>query len=735
MLVNSLQMAHIVGVPKREPCKQCGLPVFLAERLAVDGSFYHRKCLRCARCDSQLTPGSFYETEVDGVFCCETCPDEESKLRLGNNNVTDITEHPSRVADEQRQSFSEKLAMFQTNGKGLLQKSLSDEEKSKSLKRLTELYSKNCTHETNDVKETINETEDVEMRKSEVHDDNDDEHSSSECSDDDDEEEVDEPPLLPTTLPPSLDSIMSTEPQSEAPKPKLPPIPSKANVLNKIYGKMGTENRKSNIIVPRPRLQTQTSTEPSIVVNEETSQKQLDNCANEEYHSETLRTHAATANTTQPQIDNEKTVHTLENNLNTNNRLPLDALHSFTNVTKENANDNEAREQHPIANVHRVEDDSDSKHIDNDDSIHINTEDDCNGKNAIQSKSLDLSMETEHAKCELNKLDDDKEEEKDDEQNEQIEQQQQTLDEQAQSICSNDFNVNNSIDTHNDKYDTNKLDNIADLRQQSSSISENDRQKMVRSRLSQFEALVQSSEQIVHHSPRLKCSSVATGDSVSTENERKKSTTSDEMANISDDASLHVMRQLNVELSPQIPANQLPSLNADDDENSVNSNSSKNAADSDQIQNTAEINDLDVKKPVPRQRATLNMCLDNDADFMTNPPTPSKRKPKSTASANKDPTIEENLNSLDSNNTSLPEISLSSEDNEPKKSDTNYPDGLNPFGSDDDDGDEDDDHDEHKDSFVASSKQKESQNPFDSSDDEIELLKDTPKKKTINNNR
>lgn len=705
-------MAHIVGVPKREPCKHCGLPVFFAERLAVDGSFYHRKCLRCARCDSQLTPGSFYETEVDGVFCCETCPDEEKKMRHVNNNAPEITEHTSRVADEQRQSFSEKLAMFQTNGKGLLQKSLSDEEKSKSLKRLTELYSKNGM---NDVKQTINETEDVQIDKS----DYDIEHSSSESS----EDEEDVPPLLPKSLPPSLNTATSTEhneskPKIEATKPKLPPIPSKANVLNKIYGKKGIENRISmNAIATRPRLQTQNSAEPSIVVNEDEllSQKQSENCANDEHQSETPHT-PATDDAAQPQNNDD----TLQNNLNTNNRLPLDALNSFTNVTKENADENEAsqqQQQHP-ANVHRYEDKSDSNDIDddtNDKDDNINIERDANGKNAIQLESLDMSMETEHSsKCEQNE--------------ENQEQLQEQKIQQEHSISGDDCNVNKSIDMDIDKYDTNKLDNITDLREPSSSISENESQQMVRSRLSQFEALVQSPDQMTHHSPRLNRSSVAAVHS----EQSKPAIVVNEMANI-DDAS-PAMQHLNVD--NEMPVNRL-SLNADDEEKSVSLNASINA-DSDKILNTLETNNLDVKKPVPRQRASVNICLDNnDGNLPTNAPTPTKRKQKSTASdgmANKQQMAENNLNSLDSNDTTLPEISLSSEENEQKKDETKYPNGLNPFGSDD----EDDDEDEQRDSFEPNIRRKESLNPFDSSDDEIELLKETPNKRattTTNHNR
>lgn len=112
-------MAHVVGVPKRDPCAKCSLPVFLAERMAIGLNIYHRTCLKCARCSSQLTLGSFYETEVDGEFCCETCPDEEEKENQGK-----------------RSSIADRLAFFESAqiDEKVLSKSLSDEEKSKSLK-------------------------------------------------------------------------------------------------------------------------------------------------------------------------------------------------------------------------------------------------------------------------------------------------------------------------------------------------------------------------------------------------------------------------------------------------------------------------------------------------------------------------------------------------------------------------------------------------------------------------
>uniref|UniRef100_A0A182PS77 LIM zinc-binding domain-containing protein n=1 Tax=Anopheles epiroticus TaxID=199890 RepID=A0A182PS77_9DIPT len=83
MLSTNPQMASkpaFVGVPKRASCNRCSNPIFLAERISFGEKSYHRSCLKCARCGTQLTVGSFYETETDGEYCCETCPDEEIQL-------------------------------------------------------------------------------------------------------------------------------------------------------------------------------------------------------------------------------------------------------------------------------------------------------------------------------------------------------------------------------------------------------------------------------------------------------------------------------------------------------------------------------------------------------------------------------------------------------------------------------------------------------------------------------
>ncbi|XP_067642078.1 F-actin-monooxygenase MICAL3 isoform X2 [Eurosta solidaginis] len=159
------KMAHVVGVPKRDPCQKCQLPVFLAERLLIGKKVYHRTCLKCARCGFQLTPGSFYETEIDGEYCCETCPDEEVnnadtgelaaggvELRRSKEEQASTSSHLAPALPKNtRSSIAERLAFFEqtkngtdassirdavTSNRILLQKSVSDEEKSKSLQRM-----------------------------------------------------------------------------------------------------------------------------------------------------------------------------------------------------------------------------------------------------------------------------------------------------------------------------------------------------------------------------------------------------------------------------------------------------------------------------------------------------------------------------------------------------------------------------------------------------------------------
>ncbi|XP_071454881.1 MICAL-like protein 2 isoform X2 [Hetaerina americana] len=140
-----------VFATRREPCFECGLPVFIAERLRIpytsrtqngggeedsgggqpevpsQQSFIlmHRTCFRCARCRQQLSPaGGYYETE-SGAFCCEVCPDEEppspvseqSKRILGNpegmlavgtdDEASDAEDEADAAARSNMDSYSE----------------------------------------------------------------------------------------------------------------------------------------------------------------------------------------------------------------------------------------------------------------------------------------------------------------------------------------------------------------------------------------------------------------------------------------------------------------------------------------------------------------------------------------------------------------------------------------------------------------------------------------------------
>ncbi|XP_057369055.1 MICAL-like protein 1 isoform X4 [Daphnia carinata] len=72
-------------------CVSCKNPVFLAERLMVNGRLHHRVCFRCARCQSQLSLANYYETEQE-QYCCETCPDEVAAVHKAAECIP--SDHP-----------------------------------------------------------------------------------------------------------------------------------------------------------------------------------------------------------------------------------------------------------------------------------------------------------------------------------------------------------------------------------------------------------------------------------------------------------------------------------------------------------------------------------------------------------------------------------------------------------------------------------------------------------------
>lgn len=232
-------MAHVVGVPKREPCQKCHMPVFLAERLSLGKLMFHRTCLKCARCNSQLSPGSFYETEEDGVFCCETCPDEEKESIL--NDLRGHPPPPSSNSDG-RKSFAEKLAIFQNdNDKGLLRKSLSDEEKSRSLKRLSALYGGSVEYKKNSALSSfmtsqVDETKNVEQQPLQSHQQLSINAENSDSSSDEDnttESENTPCPVIDAKIISDSSIKQSTNLQITSPiKPDSPPPPLSSSQIN-----------------------------------------------------------------------------------------------------------------------------------------------------------------------------------------------------------------------------------------------------------------------------------------------------------------------------------------------------------------------------------------------------------------------------------------------------------------------------------------------------------------------
>jgi len=93
--------ANVAMLPgkRSEPCKICGKPVFILERLHVSGRLLHRTCFKCARCGHQLSIANYYETE-SGSYCCEVCPDEEV-------NQTEVAKANMKIVESKNQDLDE----------------------------------------------------------------------------------------------------------------------------------------------------------------------------------------------------------------------------------------------------------------------------------------------------------------------------------------------------------------------------------------------------------------------------------------------------------------------------------------------------------------------------------------------------------------------------------------------------------------------------------------------------
>jgi len=93
-----------------EPCRQCNKVVEIISRLNVGGRILHRTCFKCARCDTQLSLASYYETET-GDFCCEVCPDEEKKedvtLKANKDLVNEMSPDSGHSSEEEKEEVLE----------------------------------------------------------------------------------------------------------------------------------------------------------------------------------------------------------------------------------------------------------------------------------------------------------------------------------------------------------------------------------------------------------------------------------------------------------------------------------------------------------------------------------------------------------------------------------------------------------------------------------------------------
>lgn len=683
-------MAQVVGVPNREPCHQCGNPVFFAERLPVGRHLYHRTCLKCARCGSQLALGSFYETETDGEFCCETCPDEEKNSLLNNNNNDDI----ATSADAARQSFSEKLARFQTNGSGgLLQKSMSDEEKSKSLKRLSELYSASDQRRltTNvDPSNTCTYNDKLNgLHEACKQDENPIESSQSDESDDSESDDF-EPPALPASQPP-IDEPTDVE-------RRKPQLPSKANVLSKLNAEKLRQSMLSNSSQIDSLPLTNDDEQPKYEINNSestsTPEKSIDRI-----------------------VPNSNDIH-----------LPLNTSNNLANVTKENDEiDGFAADD----NVDRLKSDGSdrSDNVGNQESCLENAVTIEDGRRPSEDEQSASEMKKENEQTNTTTREDERRTNDSNSENEEnTPRASATLD---QHLSDNDCSTNKAIATMDDKQNTANLNDADDMIQyRNNSCNRND---MVRSRLTQFEALVNS-----HQSTAASVSLRFNRSSLDVES-RTKPMEQNALIEINKKAAANCT-------ADNVNANETSNQSANGENYQVNcNNGDANDADSSIFSpnGTSIENEVIAEKPTPLKRITVNACSpNNESDTMESlplPPTPSKRRtrtptPNTTEShsnqdeqINGDTMMDENVNGAEKDNDdNYASTSTSTVATMHKKSDKIYPVGLNPFGSDDDDDDDEDEIQQDQrdaDGAAASRIKTDNLNPFDSSDDEVELLK------------
>lgn len=722
-------MAPVAGVPKRVPCYKCGYPVFLAERLTIGKLLYHRTCLRCARCKSQLTPGSFYETEIDGVFCCETCPDEENSLTNKLRNVMDEVDNVAAVGVE-RQSFREKIAVFQTDGKGLLQKSLSDEEKSKSLKRLNDFLTKkeNERNEAAAAAAVITTTTAIASSSlatvsyAGAGDDESEEEESSNNSDTDEDNDVIRaqsplPPPLPISQPPDNDeNIRNTNFISDIIDSQLP----QSNDTKVMDINATMPSIQSHLPMDRTSLTIKLNTTNTNILDENSI---IDTPATkcETYLTQTLNTNQqskiittstitdATVNDDTVTMCEPKTIHFKQTN-----NMPSAILNNFNNVTKEHDNNNQ---------------------IDN-----------------IQQKQEKIGDDDEGG-----------------------------IDSQAKVM-----EPNCKIATNGKEIIEAEKTNI--YRTPSTSSSSSSSSNVVRNRLSQFEALFENEQK------RASSWSSKAGHSRTSSNDSRKLRTTKSIdtnniilndiiaiKNISNSNVQETNRNntsttnlnINVPNADQITAknneSDLPDIKAIDSKDNNNdfdkennlsyhkiikpkrenvnvdaitNNATNNGDNIISKANTIKVATASVEhRPIPLKRNITKEMTDEVIAKTTTisslPPTPSKRKNKVLFNNDKDSATAESsleiMNEIPIPQTEIQADTLNKQNGAMTiniQENVKYPVNLNPFGSGDENDNAQDSIVEIRSKLKTIHNKADTSNPFDSSDDEIELLKDTKPKKS-----
>ncbi|KAI4462236.1 calponin y domain-containing protein [Holotrichia oblita] len=228
------------GVPRREPCAKCGNPVYIAERLTVGKSLYHRTCFRCARCNSQLTLANYYETETPNQFCCETCPDEEPPPPPATplTSVKDI----------------------KTDEKSMLSRSLSDEEKSAGLKNLSDrlqmAHDEYSAQFETALEDSLSKTHEYSKARSQF--------LSANLADETSDSET--PPELPKTKPPDIIVEAKATPSSGRNEtkdksgvsvyhtPYSPKLGQRTHDINRISASSASEKQKTNDNLKAPSI-------------------------------------------------------------------------------------------------------------------------------------------------------------------------------------------------------------------------------------------------------------------------------------------------------------------------------------------------------------------------------------------------------------------------------------------------------------------------------------------------